>query len=248
MPVNRSPSPLGVDAVLPLRQSTIGGSGSFQIAASDGQRYWCKALNNPQSQRVPITEQIVGRLGRLIGVAVCEVALVRLDGIAGWNFRADSVVEPGWAHGSLAVDPALETRGLAHRSEDDNARRHAGFYALHDWLLGGDPQWLQATSEDNAYYSHDHGFFLRGPAWTGAQLALLHHEASTLSPDPSGLDADELHRLADRLESLSIDELEREISTLPAGWPVSDDELDAVVALADGRRGAVAARLRCLVA
>lgn len=248
MPIDRSTPPVGVDAVLPLQQSAVGGSGSFQVAVSDGRRYWCKALNNPQSPRVPITEQIVGRLGRFIGAAVCEVALVRLEGIVGWEFRPGVAVEPGWAHGSLAVDPVLETRTLAHRAEDDNGRRHAGFYALNDWLLGGDQQWLYATDEDNAYYSHDHGFFLRGPDWTVTQLAQLQGEVSSLSPDPSGLNPDEVRRLADGLDALRREELEAELSKIPAEWPVTDEELGAVVALADARRGAVAGRLRSMVA
>jgi len=161
----------GVSAVMPLRESTAGGSGSFLVLADDGRRYWCKSLNNFQGQRVPITEQIVGRLATLIRAPACEVELVRVDAIAGWEFRPGTarVGEPGWAHGSVAVDPAIETRALEHRIDDDNRRRHAGIYALCDWLAGSDVQWLYGVEEDNAYYSHDHGYYLTGPDWTGSR-------------------------------------------------------------------------------
>jgi hypothetical protein len=129
--IDRSVQTAGVTAVMPLRQSTSGQSGSFLVLADDQRRYWCKSLNNFQSPRVPITEQIVGRLGALIQAPTCEAQLVRLDELVGWEIRpgSDRRVEPGWAHGSLAVDPGVETRELGHRRDDDNRRRH---WALRD--------------------------------------------------------------------------------------------------------------------
>jgi hypothetical protein len=162
----------GVSAVMPLRPSSAGGSGSFLVLADDGHRYWCKSVNNFQGERIPITEQIVSRLASLIGAPACEPRLVDVTPIAGWEFRPGTgrVVEAGWAHGSRAVEPVIETRSLDHQTDDDNARRQAGIHALCDWLAGGDVQWLYCVSEENAYYSHDHGFYLTGPAWTEASL------------------------------------------------------------------------------
>jgi hypothetical protein len=99
--ISREDVPISVSAVMPLRPSSVGGAGSFLVVADDGRRYWCKSLNNFQSPRVPITEQLVGRLGALIGAPVCEVALVLLDDVVGWEIRPGSgrVVEPGWATG-----------------------------------------------------------------------------------------------------------------------------------------------------
>lgn len=246
-PIDRSNSPEGVKATLPLRQSPLGSAGSFLVAADDQNRYWSKPLNNLQSSRVPITEQVVGRLGELIGAAVCKAQLVSLDGLAGWEFRPGRSVELGWAHGSLAVGPALETRSLEDRSADDNRRRQAGFFALHDWLIGGDDQWLYDTSADNMYYSHDHGFYLAGPDWTEASLAHHIDDEAPLPEDDSGLDPGELGRLAEALDGLGREEIEREVSKIPVDWPVSDAELAAVVDFAGRRRAPVAGRLRALV-
>lgn len=250
MPINGAEELQGVAAVIPLRESTAGGSGSFLILADDGRRYWCKSLNNFQGPRIPVTEQIVGRLAALIGAPACEVALVKLDAIAGWEFRPGSgrLVEAGWAHGSVAVDPAVETRSLDHRTDDDNRRRHCGIYALCDWLVGSDVQWLYGVSEDNAYYSHDHGFYLTGPEWTAATLAAGRDAPCALSTPPDQLDPGELTRLADALDRLSRQEIERELSKLPSDWPVTDDDLVVVAEFADHRRGPVAERLRGMVA
>jgi hypothetical protein len=237
-------APGGVEALLPLRSSSGGSAGSFLIATDDGRRYWCKSINNAQSPRVPVTEQIVARLGRLIEAPVCEPELVLLDGIVGFEFRPGRFVEPGWAHGSLAVDPALEVRDLRDRADDDNRRRHAGLFALHDWLAGDDAQWLYDTAADNAYFSHDHGFYLTGPDWTELSLAQHVSEDFSLSLDTAGLDPDELSRLADRLADLSKAKIENQISLLPSTWPVGEGELQAVADFADTRRESVAARLR----
>lgn len=246
-PVNRLQASEGVAAVLPLRASTGGSAGSFLVAADDGRRYWCKTLNNLQSARVPITEQIVARLGSLIGAPVCEPRLVLVDGIEGFEFRPGRRVEPGWAHGSLAVDPALEIRELRNRTDDDNRRRHAGLFALHDWLAGSDAQWLYDTGADNAYFSHDHGFYLTGPDWTEMSLAQQTATDCSLGFDTTGLDRNELGRLADQLERLSKAQIEGEISRLPAAWPVGEGELQAVADFAEARRKSVAERLRRLV-
>jgi hypothetical protein len=69
-------------------------------------------------------------------------------------------LEEGWAHGSRAIDLVIETRDISlSRTTDDNARRQAGLYALHDWCCGQDAQWLMAGPESE-FHSHDHGFYL----------------------------------------------------------------------------------------
>jgi hypothetical protein len=236
----------GVSAVMPLRPSSAGGSGSFLLLADDGCRYWCKSVNNFQGGRIPITEQIVSRLANLIGAPACDARLVDVTPIAGWEFRPGTgrLIEPGWAHGSTAVEPVIETRSLDHRGDDDNARRQAGIYALCDWLAGGDVQWLYCLAEENAYYSHDHGFYLTGPAWTTASLTAARDTPFPLSAPADRLDHDELERLAGALERLPREDIDVELSKLPTDWPVTDGELDAVADFAYGRRDAVAARLR----
>jgi hypothetical protein len=239
----------GVRAVLPLRKSTHGVSASFMVRADDGGDYWCKAVNNPASPRIPTNEQIAARLGAMIGVSVTTPVLVNLDGLTGWEFHPGRRVEPGWAHGGTAVEGAFELRTLDHRGDDDNRVRHAGFYALVDWLAGGDQQWLYSAPAQNAYYSHDHGhYFPGGPDWTPAALAAMGTNACQLSIPPSGLDRGELQRLAGAIEAVTRQEIDAVLAKIPSGWPVSDGELDRLGAFLDARRGPAAARLRALVA
>jgi hypothetical protein len=215
------------------------------VLADDGRRYWCKTLNNQQSPRVPTNEQVVGRLGALIGAPVCEVELVYIpSALAGWEFRQGVQLVEGWAHGSVALDPVVETHGLDNRASDDNARRHAGICALYDWLGGSDPQWL-VRGVDQEYFSHDHGhYFPGGPAWTATSLKDALDNPIQIATPSSGLDGGELRRLADALAALSTEEIEACAAKVPAAWPVTDEELDALTAHLVHRREPVAERLR----
>jgi hypothetical protein len=124
--VTRPAQPGGVTAILPLRQSNAGGSGSFLVRADDDARYWCKTLNNPQNPRVPINEEIAARVGVLARIAVCEPMLVYMpEDLAGWEFRQGHSVEVGWAHGSSPVV---------------RSRIHAGFTRLPPRLRALVPQ------------------------------------------------------------------------------------------------------------
>jgi HipA-like kinase len=247
MPRTRPSDPVGVTALVPLQPSNHGVSGSFLVRADDGERYWCKVVNNPCDPRIPVNEQLVGRLGRRIGVAVCEPTLVRIpDDLAGWEFRTGRYLEPGWAHGSPALDGVVEVRALANRTDDENARRHAGFFALHDWLGGSDQQWLVHQASDSSYHSHDHGHYL-GMAWTSETLAALRDAPTPLAADATGLDYVELSRLAAALDALTESTIAEEAFSLPDDWPVTDAELEAFVNFADHRRAATGARLRSLV-
>lgn len=240
--------PTGPTALMPLQQSTIGGSGSFLVLADDQRRYWCKCVDGDQGPRVPANEQIVGRLGKLLGVAVCEVSLVLIpEDLAGWEFRPGKQLAAGWAHGSLSVESVTETRSLDHRANDDNRRRHAGFYALRDWLGGSDDQWLVAAPMHNAYFSHDHGHYFGGdPNWTPASLGSSRDQNYSMATPSTGLDMAELLRCADELEGLAPSRLEDALASLPTQWNVSDADMEAVIDFADYRRPTVAARLRAM--
>jgi hypothetical protein len=235
----------GVSATAPLGKSASGSSGSFQVLADDEQRYWCKVINNPQGPRVLANEQIVGRLGKLIGAPVCEVELVYIPAdLAGWEFRPGLPLIEGWAHGSLALEPVTETRSLEDRAQDDNARRHGGICALYDWMGGSDAQWL-IRGPEREYYSHDHGhYFPGGPTWTIASLHALRDVPIQVATPNSGLDADELRRLADAVEAVSAEEIQGCIAKVPAAWPPSDAELDELVTYLAHRTAPVAERLR----
>lgn len=235
---------------VPLVRSSAGGSGTFLAELSDTQRWWVKPPNNPQGPRIVLTEYLVGCLGALIGAPTCDVAIVAIPSeIAGWEYRPGSFLEVGLAHGSRAVDDAQEEYVLDHRDRDDNRRRHAGIFALYDWCWGADDQWLYCETDDRKLYSHDHGWYFPGTGGTWTEATLL---ARVDEPHPppypaSGLDVDELRRLAKLLQEPLRDELCLLLQSVPKQWHVVDAELEALGYFLERRAAAVADRLLGLI-
>ena len=236
--------------VLPLHPSPRGGSGTFLAVDNEDREWWVKPLNNAQSERVVVTESIVGAAGRLIGAPVCETAIVHIPKeLEGWEFRPGRTLESGFAHASLAVEAAVEDRQLRSRDDDDNRINHVGVLALYDWCWGGDPQWLYSTADENRIFSHDHGWYLPevGSGWT--EQALVHRvdEPHEFNGPTTLLDQGETSRLARRLRSLTRADLCGILCNLPYEWPVTDSELECVGWFLERRAHPVARRLQASI-
>lgn len=228
--------------------------GPFRATANDKQSYFVKSLQTcPQDQQASLAvEQIVARAGRLIGAPVCETTLIRIPAaLVGWTPRPGCPpLQEGLAHASLAVSNAEEHRtSLIARTDDHNSQRQVGVYALYDWCFGTDPQWLYDLDRDRMIFSHDHGLYFppdgRG-GWTRQDLVNHADQAHEL-PDPrSGLAAEEAKKVALVLEQVTRADLTEMLSSIPASWPVSDDDLEALGWFLEHRAAAVAARVRNL--
>ena len=87
--------------VASIAKGRRGGSGAFLALGSDENKYWVKVLTGPQGPRVPVTEQIVGRVGALIGAPVCSVAVAYVPkALAGWEYRG-GILQAVRSHASL---------------------------------------------------------------------------------------------------------------------------------------------------
>jgi hypothetical protein len=226
----------------------VSGSQAFPVSCEDGSRWYAKAPNNPQGPRVLVTEYLVSEAGQLIGAPVCEVKPLTIpEAFAGYQVLNGPVLTAGVASGSREIRDAREMRPtLEHRDRDDNARRHAGVFALFDWCWGDDQQWLRVETADQMLYSHDHGFYLPpgGQDWTTASLQANVDVEHSLGLPADGLDVDELERLADALDALDAASLRPLLATVPVVWPVSDDELKEVGRFLERRARQVARRMR----
>jgi hypothetical protein len=203
-------------------------------------------MNNLQGPRVPVTEQIVGRAGRLIGAPVCAVQTIEIPpDFVGWEFRPGARLEVGIAHASRQIDPVVENGTLDRRLDDDNARRHAYIFALHDWCWGGDGQWLVALAEDNAYYSHDHGWYLppEGPVWTADSLEAHVDMAHEFGGSGDAITPAIASEVAASLRKVERAALRDVLRTIPRTWPITDDELECVGFFLERRADATAQRL-----
>ena len=126
---------ISVDAVLRAMSDERGGSVPFLVSATDGERYWVKQVQNPQSPRSPITEQVIAGCGRLIGAPIRDCRLIQIPAdLDGEKLSNGTTLRQGIAHASLNLEFASfdKTWGPEHRSLDDNRRRHAAYFAFFD--------------------------------------------------------------------------------------------------------------------
>lgn len=240
----------GLSVTACLQQGRATASSPFLGAGSDGHQWWVKP---PQAHlgKALVTEYVVGRVGQLIDAPVCEVAIIRIpDALGSWEFKPGHALPTGFGSATRDLDGvAEEIRGrLSRRGDDDNARRHGGVYALVDWCFGEDLQWLLHVNDQWRLYSHDHGWYLPpgGPDWTVDLLRATADLAKPLPDSASGLDRAHLSAVADKLEGVSRDALQKILMEVPASWPVTDAELDCLGWYLEHRAPQVAARLRAL--
>lgn len=238
--------------VTPLPQRTW--SGPFRVTASDQQDYFVKALETcpPGQQASLAVEQIVSQVGKLIGAPVCDTSLIRIPAsLAGWPPHAGGpAIQEGLAHASLAIEHADFRRPpLDSRLSDDNARRHVGVYALCDWCFSTDEQWLYDLDDQRALYSHDHGLYfppLGQGRWTPADLVAQADTPHAWGDPRKDLSATACNDIANALVDIERESLVQVLRSIPASWPVSNEDLEALGWFLEYRAPAVASRIRVL--
>ena len=88
----------------------------------------------------------------------------------------------------------------------------------------------------------------RAPTGPKADLVSNVDAAHELTLDPSGLDLDEIARVAGLLEAVTRDQLRSILIAVPSEWGVPNDDLEAVGFFLERRAPAVAGRMRAIAA
>lgn len=232
-----------------LTKGAGGSFGAFLGRADDGQHYYVKPIYSQRDRLVPITDQIVGRVGALLGAPVCAVRTIEIgDDLAGTLLHRGRILPPGIAHASLEVAGKVDVSLLSHmhRDEDDNRWRHAAFFALHDWCWGNDVHGLLDTYNDFQFYSHDLGNFLPpdGPGWAPNELVALVDEPHEYKQSVRGIPSETAAAVADRLAGISREEIREALAAVPSRWPIRNADLEVVGFFLERRASPTAERLR----
>lgn len=240
----------GLYVVACLQRGKATASSPFLALASDGQEWWVKPPR-AQLKRALVTEYVVGQAGQLIDAPVCDVTIIDIPkSLLPWEFRPGEQLPTGYGSATRNLTGVVtEIRSsLSRRGDDDNARRHGGAYALVDWCFGDDLQWLLHTSDQWSLYSHDHGWYLPpgGPDWSLERLRATADQPRTVPGSSAGLDRAHLDRLADNLDNVNREALQKIMIDVPTSWPVTDAELECLGWYLEHRAPMVATRLRAL--
>lgn len=201
------------------------------VVCDNGKNYYIKGMvsNRPLLGRALVSEQVVGRIGLLIGAPVANVELVELPHDLIRVNPAIAPMLPGICHGSEEIkDVSADRSPIAHTAIVENRARFALLAILYGLCVAQDHQYVYSQAEPRLVHSFDHGhFFPGGPEWTIQSL-------TAPLPDPIAPDIniyatcsfsnEEMEIAADQLRHLTDQRLASILASPSAEWgvPVSD--------------------------
>jgi hypothetical protein len=228
-------------------------SSPVRVTGDDARDYFAKfpeLCPNPPDRMSVVIEMVVARAGRLIGAPTCETVVMRVPAEIQGELLKGVAIMSSFVHASVALDNCDEKRpALPSRSDDDNRRRHATLYALYDWFMGCDQQWLRDLDDDMAVYSHDHGLYLPPVGagyWTDHDLQANVDAVWRLPDDAAGLSPGAIAETADALRAVTRADLQALLMQVPVSWPVTDEHLEGLGWFLERRAPAVAGRIEQL--
>lgn len=193
-------------------------------------------------QRSFAAEQVVARLGELIGAPVGVPHVVRCNQSI-MSLEAELKDYSGEAcHATEKVEDLLkEVKSNYELGRSKRDREEAGQLAvLYGWCVAGDRQFLQikdkGASDFGGIVSVDHGlFFPAAQNWSAADL-----QNFTAIPDPDAwfLDADPNSIVATKgkVKEVSDEKIAWSIAHVHQTWGVSDDDCVALAKFLSARR------------
>ena len=233
-----------VGAVTFLRRRTDTASNPVYVQADDNKTYVLKALRTDAEQgRMLFNDQVVARLGALIGAAVPPVALVAIpQSLIDLNPHPQQGMghcRAGICHGSELIKDVMERIDqFQYVADDDNKRRFTILGVLHAWIGFSDRQFLYEINHPFRVSAVDHGhFFPNGPNWTLASLATA--AAPVVAADLVGacsLARGDLYAGCSALAKATDGEIARILAIPPAEWGVKINERIGVAKYLSARR------------
>lgn len=217
---------------------TQGASRPIVSRAMDGYNY---VLKGRQAGRQIINDQIVGRLGVLLGAPVPPIYIAEVD-----ECLTNDPDEPeyhyfhsGLAHASQLISGCMDDRDIfRYQGQLANRSRFARLSVLYGWVEASDRQFIYKSSSPNIVYSVDHGnFFPGGPNWTTGDL--VWSSRAVLDPTIARscrFQATEIQEALTALAEVSEREILETVARPPAEWGITIDERVSLVAYLVYRR------------
>lgn len=212
----------------PVRAMTFLGqwrsaSKPVRLRCEDGRDYVVKCS---QAGKIPVNDQVVGRLGLVLGAPVGEVALVEVSADL-VNMQPEMQhLSAGVCHGSVFIPHTSEREGLLHTSVTENQQRFALLAVLYGWVGASDHQFIYGNEPPHIVHSVDHGhFFPGGPDWTpeslrGAPEATLDQmiaNACLFQPH-------ELQAAGVQLAAIDDEDIALAVAAADSDWHITEDE------------------------
>lgn len=209
------------------------------VRCDDGETYVAKSIQpgNAGMKTGVTAEQVVARLGRMIGAPVPEVVYVDVPQEMIDNQPEMAHMAPGLAHGLKMIPNCSEREGIDAVTSERNKKAYGRLAVLYGWCHAGDHQLVKTLDADADVYSVDHGhFFPGGPAWNAASLAGAPGPAV---PDPqfaAHADADAQAEALTHAGNADDDTLAKVVGSSRPEWGVPIEDLVALAKFVSARR------------
>jgi len=193
------------------------------FGCDDDREYVVKGQN---AGRQIVNEQIVARLGLLLGAPIPETKIVEIPDELIKLEKNLAHITAGTAHGSLYLRDTYFDRCLIATSEDVNRPRLAVLAVLYGWTYANDQQYLFTNTPPRLIYSIDHGhFFPNSPNWTATDLANAQDaRLDRVLQSECYFRPSEINPVLDALEKINGFDILDAVAYPPSEWGITIDE------------------------
>ncbi len=213
------------------------------MTCDNGAEFVIKGMTH---DRTLVTEQIVGRLGRVIGAPVATVELVFVSPELVKAEPQLAHVTPGLVHGSKWIADCTDRSGVEvkYANMSENRNRFALLSVLYSWVSAQDQQFIYEKAAPHLVWSVDHGhFFPGGPRWsvqslTGVPPAVVDGTFAACALTPI-----EIAEAVEALRSVADHDIAAAVAAIPADWVFTAAEREAVARYLARRRSELLAFL-----
>jgi len=204
------------------------------LGCDDGSDY---VVKGSQAGKAIVNEQVVGRLGHLIGAPIPAIKIVNVPAelIAG-NSAEISHVRPGLAHGSALQNNCTDKEGLGRTDVPENEKRFAALAVLYGWTHAGDRQLIYCLDKPQLVWSVDHGhFFPGGPNWSVPSLQGV--GAASVFPELAAVcEPESIEEVISVLSTVKLEDIAAAVAAPPDTWAVTIEERKELAILLENRR------------
>ena len=210
------------------------------VTCDDGKKY---VLKGAHCGKAIVNEQIVARLGALLGAPVCPTLLVEIPAELCNIEPQMNDISPGLAHAIEYIDDCSERAGIDHTGLRENRERFASLQVLYTWMFAGDHQLIYRTSPPHLVYSVDHGhFFPGGPNWTVQSIAgvtaILQYDTMFNAAAITSAERTNTLSCLGRLSDREIDDI---VAIPPSSWGIDHAERVALSTMIKNRKSEILA-------
>jgi hypothetical protein len=223
-----------IATVLTIEKELKGGNHGtpLQVVCDDNRRYALKLLSSvrPRHGYTLAAEQVVGRLGILIGASVTQPSRVAVSASLLTAFPDAGPRIAGLGHASIFLDgrQLVEVRQNQPLSPPNKQGReaNAALSVLYGIVGASDKQVLRDTNTLEIF-SHDHGLFLPGNEnWSATTLA--NPLPFALDPWFEDPDPDKVRKVQIRMKSISDHDIAGIVASIDETWGVLEGDIVAL--------------------